>query len=426
MSRLPYELFLALRDLRPKRTFVSIITLISVIGVMLGVAVLIVVIGVMAGMDLQLRDKLLGFNAHLRVFRHDEPLANYRDVMQVVSSNHHVRAVAPFILGQVLVETQPAFGSRATGAPWVRGIDPEFETNVTTIATSIISGELMLEGDSIVVGSELAHNLRIQVGDRLAIFSPRHLQEMRDQQGKTNEVFIPPGDFTVRGIFDVGYYEYNANVVLASLRSAQSLYFTNSPRGKVHALLVMLHDPYQAAVARKELQATLGPEFSIKIWTEENSVILTALAVEKGVMFYILMFIVIVAAFGIMNSQITFVVQKTREIGLLKALGATRAQLMTLFLGQSCIVGVIGVLAGLGLGLLMLEIRNPFLRFMNKTTGLELFPASIYSFTELPAFTSPWDVAKICIAAFIICVVAGLVPAWNAGRLRPVDALRHE
>ncbi|MEY2409384.1 MAG: lipoprotein-releasing system permease protein, partial [Verrucomicrobiota bacterium] len=313
-----------------------------------------------------------------------------------------------------------------TGAPWVRGIDPAFETNVSTIATSIVSGELMLEGDSIVLGSELAHNLRVQVGDRLAIFSPRHLQEMRERQGQTNELLITPGDFTVRGIFDVGYFEYNANVVLTSLRTAQSLYFTNNARGKVHGLLVMLHNPYEAGPARRELREVLGPEFGIKMWTEENSVILTALAVEKGVMFYILLFIVIVAAFGIMNSQITFVVQKMREIGMLKALGATRAQLMALFLGQSCIVGIIGVAAGLGLGLLMLEIRNPFLRFMNRTTGLELFPASIYNFTDLPAFTSPWDVARICMAAFIICVLAGLAPAWNAGRLRPVDALRHE
>jgi lipoprotein-releasing system permease protein len=230
----------------------------------------------------------------------------------------------------------------------------------------------------------------------------------------------------VRGIFDVGYYEYNANVVLASLRSAQSLYFTNSPHGKVHSLLVMLDDPYQAPAVRKELRAALGPEFGVKIWTEENSVILTALAVEKAVMFYILMFIVIVAAFGIMNSQITFVVQKTREIGMLKALGATRRQLMGLFLGQSCVVGVIGVVAGLCMGLFLLEIRNPFLRFMNRATGFELFPAAIYNFTELPAFTSPWDVAKICLAAFLICILAGLVPAWNAGRLQPVDALRHE
>ena len=143
-------------------------------------------------------------------------------------------------------------------------------------------------------------------------------------------------------------------------------------------------------------------------------------------MFYILFFIVIVAAFGIMNSQITFVVQKTREIGMLKALGATRGQIMRLFLGQSLVVGVVGVTAGLGLGMLMLEIRNDFLHFMNRMTGVELFPAEIYAFTELPAIIDTSDIVVICTSALIICVLAGLAPAWNAGRLRPVEALRHE
>ena len=154
--------------------------------------------------------------------------------------------------------------------------------------------------------------------------------------------------------------------------------------------------------------------------------ILTALLVEKNVMFYLLFFIVLVAAFGIMNSQITFVVQKTREIGVLKALGATRAQIMTVFLGQSLVVGVIGVAAGLALGMLALEFRNEFLHFMNRTTGLELFPAEIYAFTELPALIDRGDIALICGTALVICVLAGLAPAWNAGRLQPVEALRHE
>jgi len=127
-----------------------------------------------------------------------------------------------------------------------------------------------------------------------------------------------------------------------------------------------------------------------------------------------------------MNSQITFVVQKTREIGMLKALGATGAQLMTLFLGQSFVVGVIGVLSGLGFGMLALEFRNEFLRFMNRTTGLELFPAEIYAFTELPALIDAGDILLICGSALFICILAGLVPAWNAARLQPVEALRHE
>jgi len=148
--------------------------------------------------------------------------------------------------------------------------------------------------------------------------------------------------------------------------------------------------------------------------------------VEKNVMFYLLIFIVIVAAFGIMNSQITFVVQKTREIGMLRALGATGRQVRWLFLSQSLIIGSIGVTGGFFLGMLALGYRNEFLHFMNRMTGLELFPAQIYAFTELPALIVPRDIVFVCGSALVICVLAGLVPAWTASRLKPVDALRHE
>jgi lipoprotein-releasing system permease protein len=334
-----------------------------------------------------------------------------------------VKAVAPFILGQVMVKTQPAIGKPLFSAPWLRGIDLALESNVTSIATSLVSGELHLDDESLLVGSELARNLGLSVGDRLAIYSPRNVEEMEKHKGTEGEVAILPDDYTVCGIFDVGYYEYNANVIVTSLRNAQDLY--RLP-GKVQGLLVMLRDPYLASDVRAQLSHVLGPEYRISIWTEENSQILTALAVEKNMLFYILIFIVIVAAFGIMNSQITFVVQKTREIGMLKALGAARGQIMCLFLGQSLVVGVVGVLSGLGLGMLLLEFRNEFLHFMNRVTGIELFPASIYAFTELPALIDKRDIAVICSSALVLCGIAGLAPAWNAGRLKPVEALRHE
>jgi lipoprotein-releasing system permease protein len=421
--RLPFELSLALRYLRPKRTFVSVITLISVLGVMLGVAVLIIVISVMTGFDRQLREKILGFSAHLKIYHYDSALENYPAMMKAVRSNENVLAVAPFILGQLLVETQPETGKPLVGAPWMRGIDPALEKDVTTLTTNIIQGEFDVSGENILVGRELASHLRVMVGDRLAIYSPRNLDEMRKNRGKENEVAILPDEYTISGVFDVGYYEYNANVIVTSLKNAQALY---QLPGKVHGLLVMIKDPYQVEAVRMDLRRVLGPDYKISAWTEENSQILTALAVEKNVMFYLLIFIVIVAAFGIMNSQITFVVQKTREIGMLKALGASRGQVMSLFLGQSAVVGVVGVLAGLGFGLLAIEFRNEFLHFMNRMTGIELFPASIYAFTELPALIDRWDIAVICGSALVICVLAGLAPAWNAGRLRPVEALRHE
>jgi lipoprotein-releasing system permease protein len=159
---------------------------------------------------------------------------------------------------------------------------------------------------------------------------------------------------------------------------------------------------------------------------EENASILNALVVEKNVMFYLLFFIMIVAALCILSALITFVVQKTREIGMLKALGARDLQVGLVFLSQGALVGALGDLAGFGLGMLALTYRNQFLHFMNKLTGFQLFPADIYGFTELPALIVPRDVILICGSAWIVCILGGLIPAWRAGRLKPVEALRYE
>jgi lipoprotein-releasing system permease protein len=424
MSKLPFELLLALRYLRPRRTFVSIITLISIVGVALGVAVLMIVISVMSGFDHDLREKILGFNAHLKVFENGKPMENYSPVISLVASNKNVRGVAPFVLGQVLVETQPTNGqSSLVGAPWVRGVDPELESSVSVLPQSLIAGKFDLSGRGLVVGSQFAENMNLSVGDRVSIYSPDDLKKMRAQRGKPDEEAILPDDYTVNGIFDVGYFEYNANVVVTSLENAQDLYDLND---NVHGLMVMLRDPYQAPEVRRELAAALGPNYNMTIWTEENSGILNALLVEKNVMFYLLFFIVLVAALCILSAQITFVVQKTREIGMLKALGATNLQISGVFLSQSAIIGVLGVISGYGLGMLALTYRNEFLHFMNRWTGFELFPAKIYGFGELPAIIDPHDITIICGLSFVICIFGGVLPAIRAGHLKPVEALRYE
>lgn len=431
MSRLPFELFLALRYLRPKRTFVSVITVISVIGVTLGVAVLIIVISVMSGFDKETRDRLLGFNAHMRVVLAGlRPLGDYTEVMKLIAANPNVRGAAPYVLGQVMVETQPEFGNQLVAAPWVRGVDMQFETNVSNLSTNIVLGAPDLEGSSLLVGEVLARELRLNIGDRVAIYSPsflkeirRRLEERREDPKKEIDELPLPDDYTVRGIFNVGYNEYNANVIVTSLESAQQLYQLGNA---VHGILVMLRDPMQVHEVAGQLSAALGDEFGFVLWPEEHASLLDAILVEKNVMFYLLFFIMIVAAFGIMNSLITFVVQKTREIGMLKALGATRAQILWLFLSQSLIVGVVGVICGFALGMLAVHYRNEFLELMRRFTGFELFPAQIYNFTQLPALIDPGDIAMICGSAILICLLAGLAPAWTAGRLQPVDALRHE
>jgi len=227
----------------------------------------------------------------------------------------------------------------------------------------------------------------------------------------------------VRGIFDAGYYEYNSAFIITSLEDAQDLYVLGDT---VHGLEVNLKDAREAPAVQRQLMKTLGSQFRITTWMDENASILGALVVEKNVMFYLLFFIMIVAALCILSALITFVVQKTREIGMLKALGATDLQVAGLFLSQSGFVGTVGVICGFGLGMLALSYRNEFLHFMNRLTGFELFPASIYGFNELPALIVPQDIWLICGSALLICVLGGVIPAWRAGRLQPVAALRYE
>ncbi len=423
MSRLPFELLLALRYLRPKRTFVSVITLISVLGVTLGVAVLIIVISVMTGFDRQLQDRIIGFTAHMHVTQRSQAMTNYPAVAEQVRKNSRVRGVAPFILAQVLMQSRSHGEQPLNAAPWVRAIDPEMEATVSGLQSNIIAGSADLEGRGVILGNVLADGLQLMVGDRVTILSPSDIERMKEALEKKEGSVRMPDDYEVRGIFDAGYYEYNAAFALTSLETGQELYNLGD---EVHGLQVKLENPELAGVVRGELYEQLGPEYHITIWTEENSALLDAVAVEKSVMFYILFFIMIVAALCILSALITFVVQKTREIGMLKAIGATNWQISGIFLAQSAFVGLMGVIAGYGLGILAVTYRNEFLHFMRKVTGWELFPASIYGFAELPALVVAQDVAIICISAFIICVLGGVIPAWQAGRLKPVEALRYE
>lgn len=424
MSPLPFEIQLALRYLRPKRTFVSVITVISILGVMLGVAVLIIVISVMTGFDRELRDKILGFNAHIRVTSYSgRHVRDYHRLERIVLSNENVKAVAPYILQQVFVRTQPEFGDPNYAAQYIRGVDPKLEEKVSIIPKSVVEGEFNLRGNRILLGQTFARNMGLRVGDKVVLISGRDLEDLQRAHKDEKADAVIPDDFEVAGIFDVGHYEYNAAFVVMSLVTAQELYGMGQT---VDGLYVMLKDPDKANVVRPQLSRAIGGDVMITTWFEENSTMLSALVVEKNVMFYLLFFIMIVAAFGIMSAQITFVVQKTREIGMLKALGASSAQIMSVFLGQSLMVGVIGVLCGLGLGRLAVGYRNEFLGLMRRVFHYELFPAKLYMFSELPAVIVPHDLAIICGASLLICVLAGLFPAFNAARLHPVEALRNE
>ena len=423
MFRLPFEFFLALRYLQPKRTFVSIITLISVLGVALGVAVLIIVISVMSGFDHDLREKILGFNPHLTVTQPGSPMKNYAALAAVIARSKAVKGVSPYVLGPVLIETQGETSRpKYQDAPTLRGIDPDNEGKISKLAEQIVDGEFNLGGHGLLVGSGFAENLHLRVGDHLSILSQGELKRLRETRSQNGEVQTMPDSFEVRGIFQTGYNEFDARFICTSLENAQDLYDLD---GSVHGLFVMLNDPYRAPEVKRAMEKAFGVDYSVATWMELNPLV-SALVVEKNVMFYLLFFIVLVAALCILSAQITFVVQKTREIGMLKALGASNLQISGIFLAQSAVIGVIGVAFGYALGMLAVSYRNEFLHFMRHATGWELFPASVYGFGELPALVTPSDVAIICASSFLICVFGGVLPAVRAGRLKPVEALRYE
>ncbi len=427
MSRLPFEAFLALRYLRPRRTFVSVITVISIIGVMLGVAVLIIVISVMSGFDQEWRKGIFGFNSHVKIYgANNHNIPNYEKLLPAVAATPDVAGVSPFIKCQVMIKTQPeATNDYQVAAPLMMGVDQETFGKVSILPNSIVEGQYDLSGDGMLIGREFADQYDLRVGNRLAVYSAGSIKaEMDRRNGDTNATRRIADEFIIRGIFDVGFADYNASVVVISLERAEEL--NSLADGTVQGLQLKLTDPFKADAVSEKLRAVMGENYVFQTWREENSHIFDALASEKNTMFFLLFFIMIVAAFGIVNCQITFVVQKTREIGILKALGAGRRQILLLFLSQSVIVGVLGVGLGLALALSALHYRNGFLHLLRQVTHQEILPSSIYHLYELPASTQTSDVIFICVTAFLTCVLAGIFPAWKASRLQPVEALRHE
>ncbi len=426
-----FPLFLALRYLKPKRTFLSVITLISVAGVMLGIAVLILVISVMTGFDQELRRKVLGFEPHVYVTG-DGPLSEWRPVMEKIARVPGVVAVAPFVQGPVIAEHH---GRVMT--PMMRGIQPEAEQTIVDLRKMIIEGKLDLNSETIVLGAALAQELGVGVGDKITIYAPGNirgiLDELKKEEGKPGaksktlaelkgEVVLP-ADLTVAGLFESGRYDYDNNVMLVALHVGQELY---SLEDAVHGLSVKTTDPYRAEEVKQSIGKLLASGVAAQTWIDRNSDRFDAIRVERNVMFFILFFIIIVAAFGIMNTLITVTVQKTREIGIIKALGANVSQIVWIFLAQGMFIGFLGNLAGIGLGLTALHFRNEFKEWLARTLHIQLFPPTIYEFSKIPAQVVPLYVAIICVTAFIICSLAALIPAWFAARLDPVKALRYE
>ena len=432
----PFSLFLALRYLKPERSFVSVITVISIIGVTLSIAVMIIVISVMRGFDNELQKTVLGFEPEVTI-QAEGPIDDWRQIiasLQDKAKYPGVVAAAPQVEGPVIAENQE---KHIVTTPMLEGIDPDAELKVVDLKNLIKEGTYNLTGDSVILGRDLADSLHASVGDKIVITGPGNLRRILDEIQKEgddpnstkklsdlkNEV-VMPADVTVTGIFESGRYEYDANVLFVSLSLGQELYALEDA---VHSIAVKTVNPYQAAIQAKDtLNSNLPESAFAETWIDRNQDRFDAIRIERTVMFFILMFIVIVAAFGIMNTLITVTVQKTREIGVMKALGATTAQIIWVFMMQGMVVGFFGNLTGLLLGVGAIRYRNEFLSWLRNVSNMKIFPADIYEFSAIPAQIVPHDVAIICISGFLICSLAAFFPAWFAARLDPVKALRYE
>ena len=391
--------------------------------------VLILVISVMTGFDQELRRKVLGFDAHLLV-NSDTAMEDWRGLMDAIRRTPKVVAAAPFVQGPVIVEFQ---GRRL--APKIRGIDLAQEERVTDIRSCIVEGELMLGSEQCVIGNELAYQLGARLGDKVVVYSPGNVGAIVDaldaaEKNPDNKTtlkdlrsMILPQELTITGIFSSGRFQYDSEFLLVPLHIGQELYALGDA---LHGITIKTEDPYQAGALKLELEKFIPFPLQVRTWIDLNKQIFDAIRLERNTMFFLLLFIVIVAAFGIMSTLITVTVQKTREIGVMKALGATPGQIVWVFLAQGMIVGFFGNVTGLAAGLALIRWRNEFKDWLATTLHIEIFPPGIYQFSEIPAEIVPGDVAIICVSAFVICAFAALIPAYFAARLDPVKALRWE
>jgi len=318
----------------------------------------------------------------------------------------------------------------------IRGINVEQEQKLIDLKKYIL-GDLEMPSDTVILGRTLAAELGARIGDEVTIYAPGNVRgiieelrrESEDPSAKPRTLadikqdVVIPAPLKVVGLINTGTNSFDATFMLVPLFVAQELY---SLKDGVHGLAVKTTDPYNILAIQNRINDTLdGAAYSIS-WFDENRQRFDAIRMERHVMFVILSVIVLVAAFSIMNTLITVTVQKTREIGIMKALGATQAQIIWVFLSHGMVVGILGTIAGLISGLVLLHYRNPFRDWLGDTLGIEVFPAGIYEFDGIPAEVIPSDVAIICIGAFILCSVAAFIPAWVAARLDPVKALRTE
>ena len=421
-----YEFFLGLRYLKSKRksALVSLITVISVAGVTVGVMALIIVLAVMSGFEEDFKAKILGTNSHVIVVSTDRAgLAAADAVLARVRRHAHVVDAAPFVFSQVMLTTE----GNVSGVV-IRGVVPDAERRVTNVTRHMVAGDLSAlrgplpaaEGDGpargIVLGRELASILGVYLGDPVNVVSPL---------GRITPVGMVPKmmRFRVVGIFDSGLYQYDTGLAYISLKDAQAFFDMGD---RVTGIEVRLDDIYRAREVRRALQADLGPGYLVKDWTQMNRQLFSALRLEKVTMFIILSLIILVAALNIISTLTMVVMEKRKEIAVLKAMGARRSSIMKIFMVEGMIIGLAGTALGCALGLLVALNLEAVVGFLEATFHFKIIDASVYYIDRLPSTVKVLDVAAVVLMAMGISLCSTLYPAFKASTLDPVEALRYE
>ncbi len=410
---MPWPIYLALKQLFPTGR-VSFFTLISVAGVTLGVALMLVSTSVMGGFGHQIKRMIIDTQGEV-VVRARYPIgAPTTDaVAGVLAKSPVVAAFAPYAAGVVMVEHEgrPAF-------PAVQGVDLARMRQVVPLERYLVAGTWEdLDDDSVILSSILAGALGTRVGDTVAVYSPLMLERIR-----RNEVLLPR-EVRVAGIFQVGHQQLDGSTVLCSLRLMQDFYGLEQ---QVHGYNVRLKPGADEHTAATALNQSLPDGTRALTWLEANADFQSILSFEQNMIFFLLTFIIVVAAFSITSSLLMSVVRKTREIGLLAAMGGKARDVALCFCAQGLVIGVAGTAAGLGLGFALLHWRDALVQFIARhTMGYDVF-VKFYQFANLPAHTSARDVTAIIMLSLVAATFAGLIPAWRAARLKPVEALRSE
>lgn len=412
---MPWYLYIALRHLFPQGKRFPVFTIMSITGVSLGVAVLIIVNSVFSGFGHELRTRIADTYGDLRVVN-GSIIEDPDSLAKVLKTSELVERATPYAHGVIMLlyKNQPLY-------PLIEGIDVRSEAELDKLSGYLISGSIDdLDDDSLLLSSGFASQLGLTTGDEVDVYTP--LMGLRLKQSQGDEVLLPRL-LRIAGIYQTGWQRADENTVICTLRLMQDLYDLGEGS---HGLRVELVDGADAEKEAIAITRSLGRPYFARTWMDSQAEFLSVLEFEKRMMFFLLFIIVIVAAFSIMSSLLIFVIRKTREIGLFSAMGATPREVSACFCLQGLFIGVSGTVAGFGLGFVLLGFRTQITKAISWTMGVSDSMKEIYAFSYLPVHVVPYDLVVISVLSIIVAVLAGLIPAYRAGKLEPVEALRSE